>query len=278
MNNNSESYHATSSFLIVLDSQNATTYYNDSSLSDIHFALRDPIIVPTNCLLMSWTVYSFTCPISFYLINSSNNLLSITVGGITNIYSIPYGNYNVNSFTTTLLNILPAGYTLTMNSIDNKFTLGYTSDFTINSTSTIYKVMGFSANTSYSSTSKSLTFPFTCNFAGITSFNIYCENIKTKNLDSFDGCSASSIIANIPINGGSNGMIYYEKRNDYNFEVKEKTINELEISIMDSQENYINFNNQNWSLVIQVNMMLDMKKQYNETFQTILQNGYYKNN
>ena len=70
-------------------------------------------------------------------------------------------------------------------------------------------------------------------------------------------------------------MIYYEKRNDFNFELKENTVSELEISIMDSQENYIDFNNQHWSLVIQINMMMEKEKQIKDGFHNILENGYF---
>jgi hypothetical protein len=134
--------------------------------------------------------------------------------------------------------------------------------------------MGFASNTSYSSYASSLTLPFTCNFGGIPSFNIYCENIKCSNLDSYDGCSASSIIACVPVNGGSNGMIYFERKNDFNFVVREQVINELQISIQDSQENYINFNNQHWSLVIQVSMLLEKTRKPPGTFNNILDYGY----
>ena len=163
--------------------------------------------MPSNCLYMDWTVYSFVCPISFYLINETNSLLSLTISGSTYKYNIPYGNYNVSTFTTALLSILPAGFTLTLNSINNKFTLGYTLDFTINSNSTIYKIMGFKPNTAYTSSSHSLTFPYTCNFNGLQSFNIHLTNIITKNIDSLTK-SPSNIIQSIPVDVSSSSISY----------------------------------------------------------------------
>jgi hypothetical protein len=58
--------------------------------------------------------------------------------------------------------------------------------------------MGFSTNTSVSSTSNSLTMPYTTNFNGLQSFNIHLSNISTKNIDSINK-SISNIIQSIPM-------------------------------------------------------------------------------
>lgn len=115
--------------------------------------------------------------------------------------------------------------------------------------------------------------PYTCNFAGINSFNITCENIRTSNLDSHDELSTSSIIANIPVSNASNNMIFFEKRNDFEFDVKEKTIDYLDISIKDNLQNFIDFNNQHWDLVIQVNYHREALKDTDDTFNDILRFG-----
>ena len=141
--NTNNLYTATTSYLVVLDSRNATQILNGSFLSDVvfHFQLslrRDP-----RSILWTCSVMSFTSPNSIYVINEYNNILSITISGVTTNYTIVKGNYNANTFITYLLSILPAGFTLTINTITNKFTLGYTAPFSINANSTIHEVMGF---------------------------------------------------------------------------------------------------------------------------------------
>ena len=269
---NEEFYYKTDSYLIILDSRNADMYSNGTLNSDVTFEMKFPIIVPNDCLAMTMNVHSFVCPISWYLINSTNNLLSITANSILYNISIPYGNYNINSFQTALLALLPVGFLLTFNNLNNKLTMSYTSTFSINANSTIHQIMGFLKKTVYTSSSNNIILPFTVNFSGLNSINILCENVRTSNLDSKDNLTPSSIIANISVNNASNNMIYFEKQNDFSFDVKEKTIDYLDISIQDSLGNKIDFNNQNWDLVIQVNYYREIPKDSENTFNHIIGN------
>ena len=71
----------------------------------------------------------------------------------------------------TLLNPSTTTYSISLNSITNKFTLTNTSSFTINgSSTTISEIMGLEKNKNYTQTS--LTFSYTCNFNGLQSINI----------------------------------------------------------------------------------------------------------
>ena len=167
-NNNDELIPIKDLFIIILDSKNATNYNNGSFHSDIKFDFEDSIQIKPNIIRCSCSVLTFTCPNSFYTINEYNNILIIN----NIIYSITKGNYNCQKLMTYLLSILPTGFNITINNITNKFTLSYTSNFTINEKSTIYDVMGFNFNTSYTSTNNILILPYTCNFNGIQSLNI----------------------------------------------------------------------------------------------------------
>ena len=268
------SYLKNENFTIVLDSRNATTYYNSTYNSEVTFEMKYPIIVPKDCLNMTWCVQAFTCPISWYLINSTNDLLSILMNDQIYNINIPYGNYNAVTFQSILLGLLPSGFNITLNNFNNIFTLTHqTNDFTIRSTSTIYAIMGFNKKQSYSSQSQTLTLPFTCNFSGLNSINIICENIRTNNLDSRTELTSSSIIASVPINNSQGGVIYFQKYNDYSFDVKADTIDYLDILIMDDLGNKINLNNQHWNLILQINFFREIIKPIDDTFNDILAFG-----
>ena len=227
-------YLKNESMTIVLDSRNATTYYNGTLNSEITFEMRYPIIAPPDCLYMTWCTQSFTCPISWYLINSTNNFFSLTMNSTTYNISIPFGNYNSINFQTVFLNLLPASFSMSLNSYTNIYTLTHTTyDFQINSTTTLYQILGLYKNQTYMSSSKKLTFPFTCNFSGLNNINIICENIRTNNLDSYMELSPSAIIASVPVNNAQDGVIYFQKYNDYCFDVKDTTIDALDILITD---------------------------------------------
>ena len=143
------------SFIVVIDSRNATQYLNGDYNSFVRFLFEEGMYFPHNNIQVTCSVLSFICPNSIYIINETNNLLSLTINSVTTNYYIVKGNYNASNFITYLLSILPTGFTITLNSITNIFTMTYTSNFTINSTSTIYNIMGFKKNTNYSSLSNS---------------------------------------------------------------------------------------------------------------------------
>ena len=274
--NTNNLYTATTSYLVVLDSRNATQILNGSFLSDVvfHFQLslrRDP-----RSILWTCSVMSFTSPNSIYVINEYNNILSITISGVTTNYTIVKGNYNANTFITYLLSILPAGFTLTINTITNKFTLGYTAPFSINANSTIYEVMGFLKSTVYNSVSNNIIMPFTCNFNGLQNLNIYLSSTNTENLDSFTQ-STGGVIQTIPIVNGSN-QILFQKTNNFEFIIKQEVMNTLEIELLDDLENPINFNNQHWNLTLKFTTIKDVDRfSYKNNFENILGSSTYDN-
>jgi hypothetical protein len=276
MSETTERYIKKESYLVVLDSRNATMYNNGSKHSDVEFDVKYPIQIPSDCVYMTWVVNSFTCPVSWYQINETNNKLSYIIYGNTNVF--PSGNYNTKTFMNQFLASMPAGFTIQLDPITNKFKFGFSMSFIFVAGSTLLSVMGGDPTQSYSSSiGNILSLPYPCNFAGLNSFNIKCNNIRTDNLDSQDQCSTSPIIASIPVSAGANGVIYYEKRNDFEFEVKESVIDNLEITIEDDLGNFIDFNNQHWNLVIQVNYIREIEKDLRTGFHDILNNYGYNN-
>jgi hypothetical protein len=261
-------------FLVILDSRNAVQYYNGSFNSNVYFEFDEPLRIPKDAIKCYASLLSFSSPNSIYTINENNSLLSMTVGATNHDYIVPYGNYNANTFMKTLKAVIDSGFTITFNTITNIFTLAHsTQSFSINPSSTIYEVMGFSKNTTYNSTGRSLTLPFTCNFNGLSSINVHLANVTNSNIDSYNR-STSSIIQSIPIETGS-GQIFYDKSNDYNYVVNADHVDYIEIRIQDDMENFINFNNQHWNMTLYFTVVKDVERfSHHNSFFTILQNGY----
>ncbi len=279
-NSSLERYIKKESFMIVLDSRNAETYLNGTKHSNVMFDIKYPIQIPKDAIYATCVVNTFTCPVSFYQINSTNNNLRIFSNNYVASYYFPDGNYNANTFMTAFRNLLPAGFTITYDSVINKFSIGYTTEFSIYPCSILSVIGGvFDNSTTYTSNiTNTVYLPFPCNFAGLNSFNIRCSSMRTNNLDSFDVCSTSDIIASIPVNAMPNGVIFYEKRNDFEFEFKESIISELQIELMDDQENYLDLNNQHWNLVLQINYVREVEKDIKTSFHDIVLNNYSYNN
>ena len=54
--------------------------------------------------------------------NENNNLLNITMNSIKTTYILQKGLYNCNNFMAYLLTILPSSFSISINTITNKFT------------------------------------------------------------------------------------------------------------------------------------------------------------
>jgi len=260
------------SFIVVLDSRNASQYLNGDYNSSVRFLFEEGMYFPDNNIQITCSVLNFICPNSIYIINETNNLLSLTIVGVTTNYYITYGNYNATNFITYLLSILPTGFTISLNSVTNMFTLTHVYNFTINSTSTIYNIMGFKKSVNYSSSSLSLTLPYTCNFNGIQSINISLENINTNNLESFNK-NQCNIIQTINVDTNKT-IIKFNKSEDYNITIKQNIMDYIQISLTDNLNNYLNLNNQHWNLTLLFNIVSDRDRfSHHNSFLNIVRNG-----
>ena len=276
-NDNSDTLSTdTESYLIILDSRNATNYLNGSFNSSVIFQFEDSIRFNSKAIKCSCSLSQFISPNSIYTINETNSLLSIIILGVTTNYVIDYGNYNCYTFMTKLIEKLGSNFNIVVNIINNKFTLSNTiNNFTINATSTIYNIMGFVNNINYTSSNLSLTFPFTCNFNGVQSLNISFQNLNTNNIDSYTKTN-SSIIQSIPIDNTLQQIIF-NKTNEFKLRVRQDTIDFIQIDITDNLNNLVNFNNQFWNITLEFTELKDYNRfHYNYNFSSILHQGYNK--
>ena len=144
--NPEELYTEKENFLVVIDSRNATEYTNGDYHGSIHIDFNEPIRMPKFCIRMLCSVLHFQAPNSLYNINETNNILYLTINSIKTTYTLIKGNYNCNNFMTYLLSILPTGFTIAINTVTNKYTFSYTSNFLISGT--CGTIMGFSNSAS----------------------------------------------------------------------------------------------------------------------------------
>lgn len=114
-----------------------------------------------------------------------------------------------------------------------------------------------------------------CNFSGLNSFNIHLDNISTKNIDSFSKTNGA-IIASIPVNAPVGGVIIYEKKNSFDFDIEYDNLDYLQIDLMDDLENYLDLNNSHWNLTLQFTKKYEKTFRYDDGFFDILGNPYPK--
>lgn len=190
---------------------------------------------------------------SCYIINDTNNTLVVEVynSGVlasTQTITFAYGNYNVNTFITAwnALTTSLGTVQLSFNQNTQKFSLLVTSpanrSIILKSSSTIDFVIGFSGDVSVPF--NTATQMSRCaNFLPLPRFNIVCDWLNNGIMLSNDSAdfSTSTIMASVPNNSKNNNMIVYES-SENEFILKNPTINNITISIMDDRGNLVDFN------------------------------------
>lgn len=196
--------------------------------------------------------YAVLCN-SNYTINSTNNSLILRywdasiVALSTVTLTIAVGNYSINTFIPTLLSALqPYVPTLQVrfNQLLQKLEFNHPTrnDTSFLAGSTIDYVMGFSGNFNITPSATWVTTPRCVNFMPIPRFNVVCDFLDNGTiLGSGSNFNTSGIIASIPNNSKLNTMVVYENTEN-EFVLRNLSLNTLTLSILDDNNNYVDFN------------------------------------
>jgi hypothetical protein len=231
---------------------------NGSFLSDVFFNFNGILKEDPDILEINLSLQSAQIPYSFYNINVYNNKLDLTYNSILYNIVLTRGNYNANSLLleiqTQLINNSITDLTIVISSITGLLTFTSANyNYTINSTSTILKVLGFDANTSYSSTLKILNAPYPLNLLGSLNVKIVSSDLIINNIDSSVGGNYS-IICNIPIEAPNFGIILYDNITNLQSKLNNVTLDGFDLKLFDDDNNLINFNNQPWTVQLVLNI------------------------
>jgi hypothetical protein len=255
---------------IILNSDNATLN-NGTYLSDVSFKFTG-LIQQNDADIEEITiqVQNAQIPISFYNINVYNNILNITYNSTPYTLTLTRGNYNsttlINEIIAQLLTVSISDITITISSITGllTFTRAGSLNFTINSTGTINKVLGFVVGTTYTSIGGILTAPFPLNLLGILKLKIASDELNTNNYDSSVSGSLN-ILATIPIEAGSFGLILYDNISNTQSILSNPLLNGFDLKIYGDDNNLVNFNNVGWT----VSLLLSITRRRTEKSKTI---------
>lgn len=240
------------SIQITLNSQYATRYVNKSH-SNCDFYLPNIEIPIQHHIYLS--VKSANIPYSFYNINSNNNNLTYYVNGVETILYIDVGNYNAVQLASYFTKWMP-NFTVTYSSITNKFTFVHSLyNFTISSYSTCLKIIGFDPNLPLylESILKELTSVHCANMQSIQCINIK-TNFPTGNIDSYD-MKTNKTICCFPVSGMPYSNIIYENRTDFRSNLYTNILTYINIHITDQNNNIINLNGLDWTIVLQLDVV-----------------------
>lgn len=237
---------------INLSSDSADVKYNALN-SNMRFYIPSFIKKDRNILYNTIKVAHAEIPYSFYIINEYNNILVLSTGTIT----MPYGNYNANTFLRMLQPLLPTGMSITFDTSNGKFTFTYNQSFSILDTSTCGTLIG--VKTTVTSISNQIICPYPGNFLGTK--NLY---IKTPNivLENFNTITKDYItLFSIPVNVPPFGIILYDNiSGSKNYIKNSNAVDYLDIIITDDNNNEVDFNDIDWTITLEVEATIQVQQ------------------
>lgn len=242
------------------DATKNNNWYSDVTFNIIGLLKDDPTI-----LYHTISVVHCEIPYSFYVVNESNNVLKLSTGTI----NIPYGNYNANSLMKYINTQLPANMVLSFDSTTGKMKLTYNQWFSILSSSTIQKLLGLATNTTYTSTNNIIAFPYPMNVLGTKNLFIK-SNVMLSNYNSVTKDYVT--LSCIPVNVEPYGIILYNNYSNSAHIIRNKKLDAIEIKIYDDNNNFIDFNNVEWNITIEITSYIET------TFDNTTLNKYLTNN
>ena len=248
---------------VSLNSQHAylkptTGSYEKSFLSDVEFSIKDILKDADDVLYTHVNIESCQIPVSFYLINYNTNILKFTISGNTTVQTLTLkrGNYKLTSLINEIKGqFLSAGYdfTITFDIITGKLTFSSTTNFTFLSAvsgSTLSEIIGFDSVSSYSSVGNILLGEHPASLIGIKKIKISSVNLRTSSVSSGGG---GNLIGVIGVNAPPYSIINYQNTSPTRGGLLlNRNISAIDLQFRDENNNFINFNNTEWSLTLSV--------------------------
>jgi hypothetical protein len=260
---------------IILNSDHAILN-NGTFLSDVNFTFIGLLQDDADVEEITVQVQNAQIPISFYNINVYNNILNITYNFTPYSLTLTRGNYNSTTLITEIIAKLATvsitDITIATSSITGiiTFTRAGGLGFIIEPTGTINKVLGFVVGTPYISVGGILSAPFPLNLLGLLKLKIASYELQTGNYDSsVDG--TLNILATIPIEAGSFGLILYDNISNTQSLIRNPTLDGFDLKIYGDDNNLVNFNNVGWNITLLLSITRRRREKSNTIFREIVQ-------
>jgi len=248
--------------LITLNSKYANQL-NGTFLSSVVFGFTGLLQDESNIINTFITVSNAQIPVSFYTITSTNNTIKYTQLGADASFNIPIGNYN----STSLISALKVGFganliTLLINKLNGKLSFLFNTNTIILSTSSIKDVLGFENNVDcFANLTSILQFPL--NLLGVKKISVKSDRLAITSYSSVN-FSTSNTLTTIPVDQPAFNMISYVNQSDLNTNILQaKTLNIIDISLVDENNNLLDFNNCDWSMTLSLSIHRNENISYN---------------
>lgn len=193
------------------------------------------------------SVTEVAIPVSWYVVNSTNNIISYTSGGVSQSITVTQGNWDAKNLASAI------------SSLQNHFGVSYdstTMKFVISPVSTSIRFPTGSSLLSVSPMAAGTTSDFTGSIVDLTGTrSVFIKtNLSTRCIDSFSK-GRSNILAKIPVLVASGQVLYYSNPGQFKTSITETDINVIEVLLLDENHQPLDFNGCNWSMTLQLDVI-----------------------
>jgi len=223
-------------------------------LFEIHETIRNP---DPRQYYMTAELSCGEFPVSFFNVNATNNILYFNYEDDDKILIIPVGNYNMGQLLTKFDGLLTA-YNFTnkpvinWSSVDNKFSISFTTAYIIKPNSTCFKLFGILSTQTLAGVGI-LTGDSMCDIRGYTNLfiqtdlfsNGYSANTQKDN-------NSHNTLARVPVDAGAYGTVLYRPNAPHSVPIPKSAIRAFRISIRDFEGNIIDMNFMKWTMTITI--------------------------
>jgi len=257
---------------IYLNSKTSRTQVNNSlsDTADCFFSIPN-IVIDENTEQVYVSVRNASIPFSWYVVNSTNNILDLTIDGTAYTLTITQGNYNVNSLAVEIKARIDdiqfqhghdGQLTIQYLVKKNRFYFFHSHhQFSFLSTSTCLELIGFQDGITHTSTAlpfqtqkQELTSTIGVNLFVVRQIYITSDNFILNNINASTPTN-SNIIASVPVLGNPNSVINYENTSAKHLIHHLNNISNLHISLQDQDGDLLELNNVNWSITLELTII-----------------------
>lgn len=246
--------------IITLNSQDGEKK-NGTYLSNINFNFSGLLSDDKNIIRTYITVLNAQFPVSFYIIDETDNILYYTENSVEKTIELVPGNYNGNQMVTTLNGVFATNgtpITTILNSITGLLYFFITGgvSITILATSTIKSILGFEEDITSTTFIK---MPYQLNLLGKKKLFINSNNLRNSAFSS-KSLACVQTIATVPVDQPPYAMINYTSVSDLEKNIIfNRSLDMLDIQIVDEENKYVDFRNINWSITLCLTIEKDDK-------------------
>jgi len=244
-------------YLLTLNSKYASKFINGSAKSNVQFNFIGLLKDEADIIRTSLSILNAQIPVSYYIITANNNKFTYVYLTIFEDVIIPVGNYDANTLLTYMNSqVLIHNLVFSINNSNGKITFSTTApnqDIGILASSSSAEIFGIGPNNIAATGTPSgaiINFPYPLNLLGVKKISIKSSSLSIIAFSSVSN-NYSDTICTIPADQPAFGMISYTSQNDLNKNLlKQSVIDRVDIQLLDENQNYLDFNNLDWSITI----------------------------